>query len=464
MVLGCSEKATPFLFVCIENLGSNLFDIYIDFLEIWVYTYTPKEHLFEEGWEMDRVILHIDCDCFYASVEEFCNPEYRGKPLAVGGSVESRHGIILAKTYPAKELGVKTAEPLWMALKKCPNLIIVPPDFKKYERFSSLVRDVFLRYTDLIEPFGLDESWVDISDCVESFEEGVLLAKKLQQIILKEVGITVSIGVSFNKIFAKLGSDQNKPFGITAITKENYKDIVWSLPVEELLMVGRATKEKLFRKGITTIGELANTELKNLRSWFGKNGDMLYAFSNGLDTAPVERYDSIQTVKSIGNSTTTPRDLVNNTEVKEVLYVLAESVSRRMREQGLKGRVVSVSVRSSNLEQFSRQKKLEHYTNLTDEILKTSFTLFLENYRWNVYIRSVGICVSDFAGESVSEQIDLFKNNEKREKLERLEKTVDNLRERFGSYSVQRACLLSDESITRFDPHDDHTIHPVSYF
>lgn len=409
---------------------------------------------------MERIIFHIDCDSFYASVEELYHPEHRGMPIAVGGSPENRHGIILAKTQPAKALGVKTGEPLWEALRKCPNLIIFPPDFKKYMRFSGLVRNICLRYTDFVEPFGLDESWLDVTDCAEKYGGGYALARRIQQTVLEEVGITVSIGISFNKVFAKLGSDYKKPFGITEITRKNYRKKVWELPVNDLLMIGRATKAKLNKKGIQTIGQLANTGIENLKRWFGKNGYTLYAFANGEDRSPVARYSDARTIKSIGNSATLPRDAVTPDEVKEVIFVLAEAVARRLRAKKLKGRVISVSMKNSALYSFTRQRRIEHYTNITSEIAKTAFELFKQNYNWELSVRSLGVCISDLESEEISEQICMFSAGAKREKLESLDKTVDDIKRRFGNYSVQRACLLSDEEITRFNPHDDHIVFP----
>lgn len=279
---------------------------------------------------MERVILHSDCNSFYASVECLHRPEIRDKPVAVGGEPEHRHGMILTKNLIAKKYGVKTGEPLWKAKQKCPELIIINPDYKLYMRFSEMARKIYLDYTDRVEPFGIDECWLDVTGSTGLFGNGEKIAQEIRGRIKYELGITVSVGVSFNKVFAKLGSDYKKPDAVTVIAKENYKNIVWPLPVEDLLYVGPATKRKLNSYGINTIGKLANMPQNYLHSYFGKWGDMLHDFSNGIDYSPVAEYNHIREVKSIGNSTTTIRDLVNNEDVKMVLFVLAGSVGRRM--------------------------------------------------------------------------------------------------------------------------------------
>ncbi len=419
------------------------------------------EQMFDKVIFMKKTILHIDCNKFYASVESLYHPELRDKPIAVGGSAESRHGIILTKNEIASKYNLVVGEPIWKAKQKCPNLIVIPPDFKKYVRFSNMAKKIYEDYSDYIEPFGLDENWVDITGDKRGGKE---IAEEIRQRVKFELGITVSIGVSFNKIFAKLGSDYKKPDAVTVITKENYKDIVWSLPCSDLLFVGRATTKTLNRFGIYTIGELANSDVDFLHSVFGKNGYTLHNFANGIDTTPVRHKDNHFAVKSVGNSTTTPRDLVNNDDVKSVLFVLSESVSRRMREQGLKGVTVTITVRDKNLYSFTRQGKMKFYSCVTEEIFETAMKLFEENYDWKNPIRSMGVTVSDFDFEENFVQFDLSGSVEHREKMESLESTVDNLKDRFGNFCIQRACLLKDRGLSEFNPHDDHTIHPVGYF
>ncbi len=408
---------------------------------------------------MQRAILHIDCNKFYASVECLHRPEIRDKPVAVGGSREERHGIILTKNEIAASYGVKTGEPLWQARQKCPELVVVPPNFPLYKRFSKMARNIYKDYSDYIEPFGLDENWIDITGSAKS---PPAIAQEIRRRVKYELGITVSIGVSWNKIFAKFGSDYKKPDAVTVITRGNYKDIVWKSPCSDLLFVGPATKRKLNSYGIYTIGELANSGQSFLKSVFGKNGEILYSFANGLDTTPVCHMNDEQALKSIGNSTTTPRDMMNDDDVKTVFTVLAESVARRLREHGVKGRSVTISVRDCDLRSFTRRTHLKTHTDVSSEIITAAMALFRANYDWAKPLRSIGVSVSDF-GEDIL-QFDLNGTVEKHEKLERLEHTVDDIRRRFGNYAVQRASLLADVRLSRFNPHDDHTIHPEGYF
>lgn len=409
---------------------------------------------------MERVILHIDCNKFYASVECLHNPEIRNKPVAVGGSPETRHGIILTKNEIASKYGITVGEPLWKAYQKCPDLIVVSPNFPLYVRFSNMARNIYKDYSDYIEPFGLDENWIDVTGDKRGGEN---IALEIKERVKSELGITVSIGVSFNKTFAKFGSDYKKPDAVTVITKDNYKDIVWKSPCSDLLLVGPATTRKLAGYGIYTIGDLAQSDIGFIKSILGKNGVVIHNFANGIDPSAVSHKDDERALKSIGNSTTTPRDMVTDDDVKSVITVLGESVARRMREQGVRGKTVTITVRDKNLYHFTRQCKLQNSTDVSIEIINAAMKIFRENYVWNNPIRSIGVAVSDFnVDEGV--QYDLSGTVEKREKLERLEKAVDNIRQRFGNYAVQRASLLKDEKLSRFNPHDDHNIHPVGYF
>lgn len=408
---------------------------------------------------MEKQILHIDCNKFYASVECFLHPELRDKPVAVGGSEKSRHGIILTKNEIASKYGLVVGEPLWKARQKCPDLIIVPPNFPVYMEFSKKVRQILEDYTDLIEPFGLDESWVDVTG--DWFKSGAEIAEEIRQRVKQEVGITVSIGVSFNKIFAKLGSDYKKPDAVTVINKNNYKEIVWNLPCSDMLMVGRATTRKLNYYGIHTIGDLANTDVKFLHQILGKNGDMLHRYACGEDTAKVRHKDLSREIKSIGNSTTTPRDLVNNKDVKIVFTVLAESVARRMREHNLKGTTLTISVRDNELDSFTRQCKMPCPTNVSNELIYYAMELFEANYSWDNPIRSIGISVTDFDYDNIL-QFDLTGTVYRREKMERLETAVDRLKTKYGNFCVQKGTALCDKGLSQFNPFEDHTIHPVS--
>ncbi|WOC32868.1 MULTISPECIES: DNA polymerase IV [Caproicibacterium] len=412
---------------------------------------------------MERVILHSDCNCFYASVECLYHPELRNKPVAVGGDVEHRHGIILTKNYIAKKYGVKTGEALWQAKQKCPDLVILPPNYPRYLRFSQMARKIYLDYTDQVEPFGLDECWLDVTGSSRK-GAGMAIAQEISGRIKAELGITVSIGVSYNKIFAKLGSDYKKPDAITRIGRDNFKEIAWPLDAGDLLYVGHAMQRKLTAYGVHTIGDIASTPEYLLKSWFGKWGSVLYCFANGHDISPVAKYDDTVAIKSIGNSTTTPRDLTCDEDAKIILYVLADSVARRLRQQGLKGRVVGISVRDNGLCSFTRQHKLQNYTSITKEIAQAGLELFRQNYHWQQPVRSLGINISDLTGDSVSTQTDLFSDETQRERKEDLDRATDWLKRRFGTHVVQPAILLKDQRLSGLDPIHDNTIHPVGYF
>ena len=325
---------------------------------------------------MTRTILHVDLNNFYASVECLYHPELRGKPVAVSGDVENRHGIILAKNQLAKAAGVKTGEAIWQAKGKCPGLICLPPDYRKYLRFSRLTRKIYADYTDKIESFGIDENWLDVSGSAALFGDGPKIAGEIRRRIREEMGVTASVGVSWNKIFAKLGSDMKKPDATTVITEENFRDIVWPLPVEELLYVGRSTKNKLNNRAVFTIGDLAARDVHLLKLALGVWGETLWTFANGLDAAPVAQSGEESFIKSVGNSTTTPRDMVNIEDVKMIVYVLAESVAARLRRHGLKCRTVAVHIRNNELYSFERQGKLPAPSFLAQDIAGKALELF----------------------------------------------------------------------------------------
>ncbi len=331
---------------------------------------------------MDRVILHSDCNCFYASVEMLHQPRLWDIPMAVGGDPEARHGIILTANYIAKRRGVKTGMALWQARQVCPDITFVPPRMDLYIRFSRIIRQIYSEYSDLVEPFGLDEAWIDVTASTGIKGDGKKIAEEINARIKKEVGITVSVGVSWNKIYAKLGSDYKKPDAVTEFSRANYRDIVFPLPVEDLLYVGRATKRKLYNLGITTIGELAETDPELLRRVFGKFGLMLSVFARGQDATPVSLEHTNAPIKSIGNSTTTPRDLTNDEDVSLVMYLLSESVASRCRENGFVGQVIEIYVRDNELFSCGRQRKIDTPTNISEEIHRVAMELFHEVYHW----------------------------------------------------------------------------------
>ncbi len=411
-----------------------------------------------------RTILHSDCNGFFASVECLYNPQFRDKPVAVCGDKDKRHGIILAKNEIAKKFNVKTGEAIWQAQQKCPQLVTASAHYDRYIRFSKLCRKIYSDYTDKIEPFGLDEAWLDVTGSTLAYGSGEEIAQEIRHRIKSELGITVSIGVSFNKIFAKLGSDYKKPDAVTVITKDNYKDIVWKLKASDLLYVGRATERKLHKLGIFTIGDLANFPLELLRKNFGKWADILHSFSNGLDFSPVLKSDEVNAVKSIGNSTTAIRDLTCFDDVKITFMVLCDSVCRRMREQGFRAKTVCINIRDTDLFTITRQKKLIRPTNLTTDIQKACLELFKENCNFEKNIRSLGVSVTDFESDSSSLQSSFFIDENNALKLEQLDCTLDNIKNRFGSFSIRPAKLMFDRELSGFSPKEEHTVHPVSYF
>lgn len=414
---------------------------------------------------MDRVILHSDCNCFYASVEMLHQPGLRNVPMAVGGDPQARHGIILTANYIAKRRGVKTGMALWEARQVCPDIIFVPPDYDKYLRFSKLTHEIYADYSDLQEAFGLDECWIDVTDSRTIRGNGRMIAEEIRERVKRELGITVSVGISWNKIFAKFGSDYKKPDAVTEITRENYKEIIWKQPVEDLLYVGRATQRKLNRIGIMTIGDLAETDPITLKCLLGKMGLVLSAFARGEDRTPVSKENTEAPIKSVGNSTTTPKDLTTYQNVHIVVYLLAESVAERLRKNGFVGDVVEISVRDNGLYSFTRQRKIDSPTNISAEIAGCAMRLFHENYRWQAPIRSIGVRVSHLQPDSYPYQLDLFTDPAYRERQLKMDKAVQVIRRRFGYAACQRGVMYFDRKLSSLDAKaDDHMIHPHSYF
>ena len=414
---------------------------------------------------MERSILHVDMNSCYASIECLYNPAIRELPVAVGGDVEARHGIILAKNQYAKAYGVKTGEALWQAREKCPNLVIVQPHYDRYLRFSALARKIYYDYTDQVEPFGLDECWLDVTGSVRIRGNGAQIADEIRERVKSELGITVSVGASFNKIFAKLGSDMKKPDAVTILTRENFRDRVWPLPASDLLYVGRATTRKLYDRGVETIGQLANTDPSLLQSWFGKIGLILHCFANGQDTSPVMSAGEETIIKSIGNSTTTPRDLLNEQDARIVFYMLSESVAERLRDHGFLAKTVQISVRDNGLFWFQRQMHLQEPSCLSSELCDAAMELLRASYRWQNPLRSIGIRGCDLIPATTPRQLKLFEDNEeRRDKQEKLERAVDDIRRRFGHYAIYRAIVESNPTLKHISPKDEHTIHPVGYF
>ena len=408
--------------------------------------------------------MHSDLNNFYASVECLRHPEIRGKPVVVVGSKEDRHGIVLAKNMVAKQAGVKTGDVYWEARQKCGNTLVeVQADFAEYLKVSKEVRKIYEDYTDRIEAYGIDECWLDVTASLNLFGSGVQIANTIRERVKKEIGITVSVGVSWNKIFAKLGSDMKKPDAVTEISEENYKEIVWSLPVEDLLYVGNATKQKLNRIGVKTIGQLAQSDEGLLVRMLGKWGSYLHTFANGKDNSPVKTVDEEENIKSIGNSLTVYRDLKDEEDVRMVLHLLSDSVAARMRESGLtRARTVHLYARASDLSGYQKQGKLPRPCSNAIEISKKAFQLFREVYPWQNYVRGLGVSVSDFCFGA--EQLDLFGSLEKDEKQRRLDAAVDKLRKKYGNNVIQSAIVYKDPKIRDMDVKGEHVIHQYSFF
>jgi len=391
-----------------------------------------------------RAILHSDLNCFYASVEMMLEPKLRGKAVAVCGSTEDRHGIVLAKSEPAKRAGVKTGMVNWEARKRCKDLIVVPPQYEQYLKYSKLTQAIYQRHTDLIEPFGMDECWLDVSVGQTLCGDAMMIAEDIRAATREELGLTVSIGISYNKIFAKLGSDMKKPDAITEITQENYKDKVWPLPASDLIYVGPATTRKLASCGVNTIGELAALDPAFLKRLLGVNGLALWTFANGADQSRVMHKDFVSPVKSIGHGITCVSDLLNEEEVWKVILELSQDVGHRLRVHGLSARTVQVGVRGNNLLGSQFQCKLPFKTQLPSEIAAMAFKAFKEHYKWGTNVRAVTVRAIELVPKDQPEQLTLFTDHSRREKRERLEDAIEEIRGRFGKRAITNAILMGD--------------------
>ena len=389
---------------------------------------------------MDRVILHCDLNSFYASVELLSHPDLKTRPVAVCGDPASRHGVILAKNEPAKAKGVRTAETIWQARKKCPELILLPAHHEKYRYYSRLAAELYDKYTDLVEPFGIDESWLDVTGTLHLFGgDPKALADRLRAEMKAELGLTISVGVSFNKVFAKLGSDYKKPDATTVITRENFRDIVWPLPVTDLLFVGRASGDLLATHGIHTIGQLAAANREGLVKLLGKNGGQLHDYAAGEDTSPVRPAGEQPPPKSVGNGLTFRRDLSGREEIEAGVRLLAERVAFRLRKHAMKATVVHIAVRSPSLKTVSRQKTLTVPTNLYRELAAHAIDLLGGFWRWEAPVRSLTVTAGGLLPEGeAAEQLDLFvpQSPQRRDRQEKLERTMDQLRARYGKGMV----------------------------
>ncbi len=386
----------------------------------------------------DRKILHCDLNNFFASVSLLYNPTLKNLPVAVCGSEEERHGIVLAKNEIAKSYGVKTAEAIWEAKAKCPNLITLPPMRDKYNEYSRAAYKIYSRYTDLIEPFGIDECWLDVTGSTLLFGSEVEIAHRIKNEIKEELGITASVGVSFNKIFAKLGSDMKKPDAVTVITRENFKDLVWKLPVSDLLFVGKSTAQRLKSVGVVTIGDASLCNKESLVRLLGKNGETLYRYANGEDNSPVTPPTEEDRPKSIGRSVTPPSDIENDEAVWKIFLKIAEDISCELRKYGMYAGGIQVHTRTVNLEVKETSRLLNVPANTSMVIAKKGLELFKESYGWGIPLRSVGLRAIHLKDESFAVQQDMFGGTDIDMREEKIENSIQSLREKFGKKSIKR--------------------------
>lgn len=419
-----------------------------------------------------RAILHVDLNCCFAQIECQAHPELRDKPVVVAGKEELRHGIVMAKNMLAKYAGVKTADTLADARRKCPNLVVVAPHYDMYKRASRETRRIYYDYTNKVEPFGIDEAWLDVSGselCLGLTPEEIAI--EISERTKAELGLTVSVGLSWNKVFAKFGSDYKKPDAITVITPENYRDIVWRSSVRELLYVGAATERKLRSAGIATIGDLANASDIYLERRFGKIGFMLRDFAQGNDITEVKEFDwdkrdVDRAVKSYGNGTTFPRDITDEDTAKAVVAMLSESVSQRMREDGTRARTISIGIRSAlNLATLTRQAPLEPATNITREITESAWNLMCNHHKFcaDAPVRGLYVRVGNLVSIAEDTQMSLFDPLPHRREREQLDMAIDELRRRFGNKCVVWGTQALDDDAYALDAKADHTVHPIGF-
>lgn len=407
---------------------------------------------------MERTILHCDLNAFYASVECLFRPELKQVPMAVGGDAQSRRGIILAKNELAKRCGVVTAENIWQAQQKCPELVVVPPRHHQYWKYSLLVNQIYVRFTDKVEPFGIDESWLDVTGSLQLFGSGREIADQIRAMVRSELGLTVSVGVSFNKILAKLGSDYQKPDATTVIDRDNFREIMSPLPVTDLLFVGRAAAVTLTRLGIKTIGQLAECDKQLLAAKLGKMGEKIHEYANGIDDSPVAAAGEHREAKSVGNGMTFRRNLIGLDDITAGVSALADSVATRLRRHGLKCHTVQVTIRDPQFKTISRQKRLLRATHLSREIEAAALDIIRGAWMLDKPIRMLTITGLQLVSEDYPDQPSLFgdADDQQRDKLEKLEGALDDIRSRFGRDSISfGASVVDDLGLGRGPGEDD---------
>lgn len=394
----------------------------------------------------ERVILHCDMNGFYAAVELLQRPDLKDRPMAVSGDPDSRHGIILAKNQLAKEYGVVTAETIWQAKKKCPQLVLVRPHMEKYRYYCGLINEIYQRFTDMVEPFSIDESWLDVTASQKLFGSGRQIADTIRRTVREELGMTLSAGVSFNKTFAKMGSEYKKPDATTEITRENFRELLWPLPAGELFGVGKATSEKLRQAGIFTIGDIAASKKPLLISLFGKQGAVMWEHANGIDDDPVALYDQKEPIKSVGNGVTFRRNLISESDIAIAVKALSDKVAGRLRQHGLKAGGVKVDIKDPYFKVISRQKQLDTTTWLAEEIAQAATELIKASWRAGAPIRMLTITAINLTDQLFQEQLSLFgADSSKREKAEKMELAMDEVRKKYGSGTIGFASVMSND-------------------
>lgn len=407
---------------------------------------------------MDRTILHCDLNGFFASVECLGRPELKDVPMAVCGNPKNRHGIILAKNEPAKRFGIVTAETVWQALRKCPDLVLVPPHHDKYSEYSKLVNQIYLRFTDRVEPFGIDESWLDVTGSEKLFGTGPQIADTLRETVKRELDLTISVGVSFNKVFAKLGSDMKKPDATTVITRDNYRQKVWPLPVSALLYVGKSAAEALAKRGIHTIGDLAAADPNIITGLLGKLGEQIHSYALGEDDSPVRLYSENTEIKSVGNGMTFSRNLVGEADIRAGVIALADTVAARMRRYGVMCMTVQVQIKDPSLKTISRQKPLQNPTQLAREISEAVMDLITSSWNMKSPIRLLTITGTNLIPqEDAAEQINLFEkdSHEKRVRTGKLESAMDQIRGKFGRNAISFGSTVNKDIFGTHESDDD---------
>ena len=393
---------------------------------------------------MNRVILHSDCNSFYASCESLLNPELKKVPMAVCGNPENRHGIILAKNELAKKYDIKTAETVYQALRKCPDLVLVRSHHSFYEEISKKCNDIYKEYTDMVEPFGIDESWLDVTHSQRLFGSGEEIAENIRARFKDEIGITCSIGVSFNKSIAKLASDYKKPDAVTVIDKNNFKSMVWPMPVSVLLYAGKNATQSLNKHNIYTVGDLAQSDRNTVIKHLGKLGGQLHDYANGMDDSPVETIYAEHTLKSVSNGTTFAHDLTEKEEIKTGIMLLSDTLSTRMKEQHVKCTVLSIQIKYSDFSVVSRQKQLDFSTNLMHDIWTICLELFYEIYNKKA-VRAITLGGAQLVPDTDSFMQFSFFDDDSRQKREDLEDTLDSIRKKYGTQAVSVGTLLDND-------------------